>query len=131
LDGIIIIEVEDRAFTKLELRRLAAALAVYRAEHGQYPDTLDELTPEIVPQLPLDLYSDQPFIYRRDADGQGYVLYSVYLNGVDDGGTDWRGEIVKEQWVDPPHVPVDQSDLVIRLPVPPLKLPRLNPAAGP
>lgn len=100
-------QVEDRSQTTSALTRTAAALAVYRARHGEYPDELAALVPDVLPELPLDLYSEKPFIYERKSDG-GYLLYSVFENGVDDGGTD---------------IGKDQADLVIRVPVPPFKLP--------
>jgi hypothetical protein len=114
---------QDRSVTASALTRVAAALAVYRARHGEYPADLAALVPEILPETPLDLYSDKPFLYERKPDG-GYLLYSVYENGVDDGGTDFGGEIVKGEWVDQPQdVDMDKSDLVIRVPVPPFRLP--------
>ncbi len=63
----------------------ALALAVYRARCGHYPEKLEELVPELLPQVPVDLFAPgQTLIYRRE--GEGYVLYSVGRNGVDDRG---------------------------------------------
>ncbi len=63
----------------------ALALAAYRARHGNYPEKLDALVPELLPKLPADLFAPgKTLIYRRE--GDGYVLYSVYKDGVDDGG---------------------------------------------
>ncbi len=115
---------EDRGNTLLEMTRVAAALAVYRAEHDEYPEKLTDMVPGILPKMPLDMYSDQPFIYERKSDG-GYVLYSVFENGVDDGGTDFGGEIVDGEWVEeqPENVDYGASDLVIRVPAPAFELP--------
>jgi hypothetical protein len=122
---------EDRANTQLELLRLAAALAVYRADHGAYPDTLDSLVPDVVPQLPVDLYHAKPFIYQRDADG--YLLYSTGPNGIDDGGSNqnYGGTIAgRELEGDDPateklreKIPAGADDLSIRVPRPAFKLP--------
>ncbi len=61
------------------------ALAVYRARCGRYPERLEELVPELLPRVPVDLFAPgQTLIYRRE--GEGYVLYSVGRNGVDDRG---------------------------------------------
>jgi hypothetical protein len=76
---------QDRANAKLDLVRLAAALAVYRAEKGSYPHNLDELVPGVVASLPVDLYTAKPFQYRRI--GDGYLLYTAGPNGQDDGGS--------------------------------------------
>jgi hypothetical protein len=64
---------------------LACALERCRLAHGQFPESLGALVPEILSQLPHDIINGQPFKYRRTADGQ-YLLYSVGWNETDDGG---------------------------------------------
>jgi type II secretory pathway pseudopilin PulG len=114
---------QDRSATASELTRLAAALAVYRAQHGAYPPDLVALVPDVLPELPHDLYSEKPFLYQRKPDG-GYLLYSVIENGVDDGSTNYWGNIVNGEWVDKPQdVDWNKFDLVVRVPVPPFRLP--------
>ncbi|MEM8945026.1 MAG: hypothetical protein AAGD11_07570 [Planctomycetota bacterium] len=117
---------EDRAYTQLELTKLAAALAVYRAEQGEYPEKLEQLVPSVIPKLPIDLYSGESFLYQRKEDG-GYLLYSVYENGIDDGGADVSGEIIDGEYVDEAPADFDEqsSDLVVRVPVPAFKFPEL------
>jgi len=78
----------DKTPVKLGLAKLALALAACKAETGTYPETLDELKPMYIRELPRDLFSLQPFLYRRV--GVGYALYSVGYNGKDDGG--WENE---------------------------------------
>jgi hypothetical protein len=63
---------------------VAFALAAYKAENGQYPKNLAALAPKYLAAIPNDLFSGKALIYRRDANG--YLLYSVGLNGKDDGG---------------------------------------------
>ena len=73
---------------KAERRLLVAELAIkaYRIERGELPDRLDDLIPEYLPAVPTDPYTEEkaPLIYRRTDDK--YLLYSVGLNGRDDGG---------------------------------------------
>jgi hypothetical protein len=115
---------EERGTTLRRLTVMAAALAVFRAEHSSYPETLQELSPDILSKLPVDLYSDRPFIYRRKE--EGYLLYSVYENGEDDNGTDFGGEIVDGEWAgEIQDIDPDKADLVIRMPLPPFKIPEL------
>jgi hypothetical protein len=76
--------VQDRANATLEMTRLAAALAAFRAERGRYPDRLDELVPAHLAAMPVDAFNAKPFAYQRD--GDGYLLYSLGANGVDDAG---------------------------------------------
>jgi hypothetical protein len=109
----------DLAQATFDKARAAAALAVYRAENGEYPDKLEQLVPAAIPQVPTDLYSGKPFVYERKSDG-GYLLYSVYENGTDDGGNDDRVEIVDGEWVAERSEDFDfeKTDLVVRVPVP-------------
>ena len=107
-----------------ELTRTAAALSAYRAEHGNYPDSLDALVPTWFPAVPIDIYSDKPFLYARK--GNGYLLYSVFENGIDDGGTDISGDIVVGEWrttAEKTRVDFQKADVVLRLPRPGFPLP--------
>ncbi len=70
---------------RYDLTRTALALEAHRIEKGTYPDALTDLVPGHLAALPVDHFDDQPLIYRRA--GEGYVLYSVGANGLDDGGT--------------------------------------------
>jgi len=63
---------------------LAFALAAYRQDHGVYPKALSALLPNYLREMPADLFSGQPLIYRPRADG--YLLYSVGVNGKDEQG---------------------------------------------
>jgi hypothetical protein len=69
------------------VRCLAVALAAerYRRKHGDWPETLDRLTPDFLAEVPLDPYDGEPLRYRRLADG--VVVYSVGRDEVDNGGT--------------------------------------------
>jgi hypothetical protein len=82
---------------------LAFALAAYYADHGRYPAKLDELVPKHVDQIPDDIFSGKALIYEPEANG--YLLYSVGANGIDEGGRSFGD--------DPPG-----DDLVIRMPAP-------------
>jgi hypothetical protein len=82
---------------------VAFALAAYRSDHGRYPAKLDELAPKYLAKVPGDLFSGGALIYRPSEDG--YLFYSVGVNGKDDGG----------RWTDdtPPG-----DDLRVRMPLP-------------
>jgi hypothetical protein len=83
-------EAENRSHIRDALGQLGFALAAYRADHGAYPDNLNELTPKYISQVPKDLYSDQPFHYQRQ--GAGFLLYSVGSNCVDEGGREYDSQ---------------------------------------
>lgn len=75
-----------RLQTNLDQARLACALERHRLANGQFPEILDALVPKFVAKLPTDVITGGPLKYRREPDGR-FVLYSVGLNGVDNGGT--------------------------------------------
>jgi hypothetical protein len=72
--------------TGVDLARVGCALERYRLAHGEYPPTLDVLTPQYLEELPHDVITGQPLHYRRTDDGR-FILYSVGWNEKDDGGT--------------------------------------------
>jgi hypothetical protein len=60
------------------------ALERFRSAKGEYPATLTELVPEFLPEVPVDVFSGKPLIYRTEPGGA--VVYSVGPNMKDDGG---------------------------------------------
>jgi hypothetical protein len=102
----------------LDLAKIAAALAVYKAEHGHYPKELAELSPTLLKAIPDDLYIDKPLRYKPM--GGGYLLYSLFENEIDDNATDVDGEIRDGEWQDETQeIEREKCDLVIRIPVVP------------
>lgn len=63
---------------------LAFALAAYRRDNGSYPKKLEALMPKYMDKIPNDLFSGKALVYKPDE--KGYLLYSVGVNGRDDGG---------------------------------------------
>ncbi len=92
-----------------QLVDIAFALQQYQAEHESYPDTLSELVPKYLAELPQDLFTAEDLKYRRD-DG-GYLLHSVGANQQDDKGlSTWKDDVT------------DGDDIAVRVP-------RVEPAA--
>jgi hypothetical protein len=98
------VDVEDRGIIQFELTKLAFALAAYRVDNGSYPAKLAELTPKYVADVPKDVFSDAELHYARE--GDGHLLYSVGVNGKDDGGKTLDDAKEGEDW----------DDLVVRMP---------------
>jgi hypothetical protein len=90
-----------RVLMKADLAQVAVALAAHRAEHKSFPETLSELAPAYLSELPCDRFSGRPLRYRREADG--YIVYSVGANLKDDGGTTEEDEF-------------GEADLVVQVP---------------
>jgi hypothetical protein len=61
------------------------ALAVYRADTGNYPQTLDELVPKYIAAVPVDVFAKaaKPFQYRREGDAYALWHTSPYLKDAD------------------------------------------------
>ncbi len=111
-----------RSRASFDLTRTAAAVAAWKSDRAAgddpYPDTLAALVPKYLPAVPLDPFTDKPFIYERR--GEGYLLASVGENGVYDGGDAKDGWIVGGEWQTArQEVDSRKSDIVVRMPVPP------------
>lgn len=68
----------------LDLARVACALERYRLAHGQFPERLEALQPELIPSMPRDLVHGGGLHYRRE--GASFRLYQVGWDGRDEGG---------------------------------------------
>ena len=75
-----------------DLIRQGLLVELHHAEYGQWPASLDELRETLGGALPMDPFSGVPYIYWPTS--QGFVLYSVGVDGRDDGGAQsdlvWR-----------------------------------------
>jgi hypothetical protein len=73
-----------QAITRMLIVELA--LRAYQLEHDSLPQDLGALVPAVLDELPLDPFDPNggPLKYVRTADG--YLLYSLGHNSVDDGG---------------------------------------------
>lgn len=75
--------IEESCFARL--LALDLLIRAYRQDHGEFPGSLEVVALSNCPDLLTDSYSGKSFIYRPSE--QGFLLYSVGKNGVDDGGT--------------------------------------------
>jgi hypothetical protein len=96
-------QAEERAEQVQRNLVIAFALAAYRDDTGRYPDSLDKLVPKYLEGIPNDLFTGKPLRYRLTE--EGYLLYSVGVNGVDDNGIEKNEEM-------------DADDLSVRMPPP-------------
>jgi len=74
-----------RMQTFLDAAQVACALERYRQATGRLPATLSELAPQFIAAIPHDIMDGNPLRYKL-LPGGGYLLYSVGMNRVDDGG---------------------------------------------
>ncbi len=99
----------DRAGQVQDNLHLAFALAAYRRDHGRYPEKLAALAPKYLPKVPADIFAGRALTYRPQPNG--YLLYSVGVNGIDEEGRSFDDE---------PR----GDDLTVRMPPPEPKQPR-------
>lgn len=64
----------------------------YRIDHGEYPETLDDLGPAALSPCLFDPFAGEPMRYKKvepmmDAYYRGYLLWSVGYDGVDNDAT--------------------------------------------
>jgi len=94
--------ISERTRTQHAATRAIVAIRAYQQEHdGTAPMRLEDALGKMPRDAVVDPFSGEPLIYRRTDDG--WLLYSVSLNLVDDGGVEgesWRdADIV---WTYPP-----------------------------
>ena len=75
----------DRLEAQILITQQTLALKRYKQAHGQYPDKLQQLVSAGLDSLPLDPFSGVPFHYKKE--GDGFRLYSIGQDRIDDGGS--------------------------------------------
>lgn len=76
-----------KAQASRDVALVGIALERYHLERGEYPKSLDALSPKWLKVVPNDVYTGNSLHYQLTPKN-GFVVYSVGLNGNDDGG-DW------------------------------------------
>jgi len=66
-----------RIQTETDATKLILALHIYKNNHGQFPDKLDALAPEILKEIPLDPFNGKAFEYMNE--GRFFSLSSEWL----------------------------------------------------
>lgn len=75
---------EERSRAYQAMTEIQIAISIFRQENSRLPESLSELTPAILPAIPLDPISELPFQYQSDE--TGFRLYSVGFDRVDRQG---------------------------------------------
>lgn len=78
-----------RHVATLRAARTAIAIELYRAQNqDRLPESLDQLVPTFLPEIPIDPMDNLPLRYRIRS--PGYVVYSIGETFRDDGGISHR-----------------------------------------
>ena len=75
----------EEAIMRLDLTRLAYALAAYHADHAIYPTTLTALIPTYTTTIPLDRFTNSTLVYASSP--TTYLLYSRGIKMIDNHGS--------------------------------------------
>jgi hypothetical protein len=78
--------IERNAERHAQQRVINVVLSIerYRNVKGRLPDSVGELIPEFLPEIPTDPFDEEQLRYRKD--GESYFVYSVGPDCVDDDG---------------------------------------------
>ena len=110
---------QSAAEAEAERRVVITALALerYRGRYNRYPETLQALAPEFLKSVPTDFVTGQPLHYRVEEGGH-FLLYSVGLDCVDNGGKLQTRPTGEERFMSMrnPNLAVQESDIVWPLP---------------
>lgn len=83
-----------RADMQVDATRAAIALARYRLAHGDWPESLANLVPELLDAVPLDRFDGEPLRYKLE-DGEP-CIYSVCLDRKDDSAQSVPFEVAQD-----------------------------------
>jgi hypothetical protein len=78
------IQVENRWLACSRMLRIDLAIRRFKIASGNVPDSQEKLLPDYLEFLPLDPFSDRPFVYR--AAEKGFTIYSVGTDRQNGGG---------------------------------------------
>jgi len=88
------------------------ALELYNRQHHKWPESLAELAPQWLPEVPVDRITGQPLHYKIVDDKP--LVYSVGLDGDDDNGRPVPAENgISLPWTMPPNAKPEDGDWVI------------------
>jgi hypothetical protein len=77
-------EAHRRIHAMLRCQIALIAAERYRRAQGKWPESLEQLRPGFLAEVPLDPYDGKPLRYKRLADG--VIVYALGPDGTDDGG---------------------------------------------
>lgn len=86
IDRLVVKRFEPRRRAALELLKLELAIREFVVEHDRLPAALEDLVPKWIDKIPVDPFDPTGGALRYHVRDDGYMLYSVGENNVDDGG---------------------------------------------
>lgn len=82
----------SKTFSRMANAKIARQLAIavcalerFKLAEGRYPETVEALSPKFIETTPTDPIDGKPLRYRLEVGGS-FTLYSIGVNGIDEGG---------------------------------------------
>ncbi|NOY42545.1 MAG: hypothetical protein GXP26_12005 [Planctomycetes bacterium] len=75
-----------RERAQIRLLRVELAIQAWRVTHGSFPESLSKMVPKYLAEIPVDPFDPEGGLLRYRQTDEGYLLYSVGYNGIDDDG---------------------------------------------
>jgi hypothetical protein len=119
-------EASNKSAMRRDAMAAALVLELWKRTRGEYPASLEEMTPEYLPAVPVDRFDGRPLKYRLH-DGRA-TIYSSGRDRDDDGGRppatasgytqSWASpETVSNDLADPVRNPLTDGDWILWPPV--------------
>lgn len=77
-------QIHLRLEADLNCATIGLAIEQYRLKENRLPETVDKLVPEYLKEVHIDPFDGKPLKYKRTE--PGYMVYSIGMDCVDDGG---------------------------------------------
>ncbi len=90
--------IELRGIGRLRVARTALGVERYRLASGKLPESLDELVPQYLEAIAKDPFDGEELRYKKLE--QGFVVYSIGEDEIDDGGREKQGKAKAETGYD-------------------------------
>lgn len=101
----------EKAFR--DCAQTAIAIKRYQLAHGKLPDSLAQLVPTFIPEIPADPFNGKPLQYRQE--NEGFYIYSVGPDLTDDGGIELNEKGQNLYDYHPEIYPLTGLDIVFRV----------------
>jgi hypothetical protein len=62
-----------------DIRRIQSGLEIYYTEYGNYPSSLNELSPQYLPEVPVDPKTSAPYQYQKQGESDYQVCAQLEL----------------------------------------------------
>jgi len=76
-----ILNPKDKNLIKFKIDDLRAVLAIYYLDNNKYPESLDNLVPKYMVNMPIDPFTNNPYLYTVNSDKSAYIISIKFDDG--------------------------------------------------